>query len=257
MKKMVLRWLALAVFLSLAAFASVKLGEWQLDRLEQRREGNATVSGNEQRPPVPWSEVMGSTLGADDLWRRVTVTGTYTGEQFQVRYRNLDSHPGIEVAAVMLASDGREVIINRGFIPRETGKPDTEVLPSPPAGEVTVLGYVHRDEQGDDNAVVPHDFKVRLINSGAISTSIGRDLVPGYVTLISSDPANGESLQPVGVPDLNEGNHFAYALQWFAFGGIALVGIVVLIRADLKDHRKAQERSRTRGQAAVGSNARD
>lgn len=257
MRRMILRWVALAALLTLAALGSMRLGEWQLDRLDQRRDRNSAVTANEGLPPVPWGEVMGGPLDEADLWRRVSIVGTYTGEQFQVRYRSLDSNPGIEVAAILRTTDGRELIIDRGFIPREAGKPDTEVLPPPPTGKVTVLGYVHRDEQGDDGAIVPHDFRVRLINSGAIGTSLGRELVPGYVVLISSEPANGDVLQPVGVPDLSEGNHFSYALQWFAFGAIALIGIVVLIRADLKDHQKAQARARRQEQARVGADATD
>ncbi len=255
MRRMILRWVALAVLLTLAALGSMRLGEWQLDRLDQRRSRNAAVTANEGLPPVPWTDLMGGTLDEANLWRRVTVVGTYTGEQFQVRYRSLDNNPGIEVAAVMRTTDGRELLIDRGFIPREAGKPDTEALPPTPTGQVTVLGYVHRDEEGDEGAIVPHDFKVRLINSGAIGASLGRDLVPGYVVLISSEPANGDTLLPVGVPDLSEGNHFSYALQWFAFGAIALVGIGVLIRADLKDHRKAQARARRQEQARVDVDA--
>ncbi|TRY18950.1 SURF1 family protein [Tessaracoccus rhinocerotis] len=250
MKKMILRWVALAVFLSLVAFACVKLGEWQLDRLEQRREGNSAVVANEGLAPVPYREVMGSPIADDEQWQRVELTGSYTGEQYQVRYRNYDDSAGIEVAAVFETLEGDSVLVDRGFIARQAGQPDTEVLPEPPTGEVAVMGYVHRDEQGDETAVVPHDFKVRLINSEAIGASLGRVLLPGYVILATSDPANGEALVPMEPPTLDEGNHFSYALQWFAFGGIALIGIGVLIRADLQDRKKARQRAEKRARLA-------
>lgn len=263
MKKLILRWVGLAVFLSLVGLACVRLGEWQLDRLAQRQEANAVVLSNENRPAVPWTEVMGEPIADDAQWQQVTLSGTYTGEQYQVRYRNHDRQAGIEVAAVFETTRGDEILIDRGFIPRQSGQPDTEVLPPPPTGEVSVLGYVHRDERGDDTAVVPHEFKVRLINSEAIGTSLGRDLVPGYVVLRESTPDNGADLVPLTPPVLDEGNHFSYALQWFAFGVIAVVGIAVLIRADLKDRRKDQERERrlearrTARKTAVGADAAD
>ncbi|GAB3822347.1 SURF1 family protein [Tessaracoccus terricola] len=253
---MILRWVALAVFLSLVAFACVKLGEWQLDRLEQRRASNETVVANEGLAPVPYRDVMGGPIADEAQWQRVELTGTYTGEQFQVRYRNYDDSAGIEVAAVLTTLEGDELIVNRGFIPRQAGQPDTEVLPEPPAGEVAVMGYVHRDEQGDDTAVVPHEFKVRLINSEAIAESLGRELLPGYVILSTSSPANGEDLVPMEPPVLDEGNHFSYALQWFAFGAIAVIGIGVLIRADLQDRRKARQKAEKLARLAAAREAR-
>nr|WP_255622286.1 SURF1 family protein [Tessaracoccus sp. OS52] len=243
---MILRWVALAVFLSLMAFLFVKLGEWQLSRLEERREANAVVEANRDKPSVGYREVMGGPISDGMQWQRVELRGTYTGEQYQVRYRTYADAPGIEVVAVLETVEGDEVLINRGFIARQTGQPDTEDLPAPPVGDVQLTGYLHRDERGDDTAVVPHDFKVRLINAGAIGESLGRELLPGYLVLIESDPDNGEALEPMAPPILDEGNHYSYALQWFAFSVIALVGIVVLIRADLKDRRKAQARAERR-----------
>ena len=239
MRKLVIRWLAMAVALTLLALGCVRLGEWQLNRLESRRARNEVIRTNQATAPVPYAEVMADGVDATEAWRQVTLAGTYTGEQYQVRYRNVGDAPGIEVAAVLKTDDGAEILVDRGFIPREQGQPDTEVLPEVPTGPVTITGYAHADEPGKSNAIAPHEFKVRLINSEAIGRSLDRDLVPGYVVLIKSVPAETAALQPVGTPELGEGNHFSYALQWFAFGLIAIVGIGVLIRADLVDRRKA------------------
>ncbi|MFV0429058.1 MAG: SURF1 family protein [Arachnia sp.] len=250
MRRLILRWVALALTLITLAIVFVRLGEWQLSRLEQRREQNSAVAANRDAAPVDYQSVMGAPISEDDQWQQVRVSGTYTGEQYQVRYRNVDGSPGIEVVAVMSTDQGEELLIDRGFIPRQNGQPDTEVLPELPAGTISVVGYVRRDEQGDQTATAPHEFKVRLINSEAIGTQLGRSLVPGYVSLISSEPANDTDLVPLSPPEPSEGNHFSYALQWFSFGLIALVGIVVLVRADLADRKKAQarqERAHTAG----------
>lgn len=243
MKKLIIRWVCLAVALCLLAFTFVQLGEWQLRRLDQRREANSISLTNRDQDPVPYTEYADSPVTDDQQWLRVELTGSYTGEQYQVRYRNQFDAPGIEVAAIFETTAGDNVIIDRGFIPREGGQPDTEVLPDPPSGEVSIVGYLKRDEQGDDTAVVPHEFKVRLINSEAIGASLGRTMFPGYVSLISSEPGNGDELIPIEPPELDEGNHFSYALQWFTFGAIAVLGIGVLIRADLVDRRKAKAKA--------------
>ena len=64
--------------------------------------------------------------------------------------------------------------------------------------------------------------------------------IHGYITVIESDPAEAEVLVPVAPPALDEGPHLSYALQWFAFTVIGVIGIGVLVRADLRDRKKAK-----------------
>ena len=63
MRRLWLRWIGLVVFVVVLGTVFVNLGEWQLDRLEQRRARNATTVANEQRPIRPLAEV--------DQWQRV------------------------------------------------------------------------------------------------------------------------------------------------------------------------------------------
>lgn len=249
MRKMITRWVMLAVFLIALALVCVRLGQWQLDRLEQRRDRNDVMVAQEHQPVVDYLEVMGGSITETDQWQRVKLSGTYTGQQYQIRYRNLDGSPGIEVAAPLRTTEGKTVIIDRGFIARTPGQPDITDLPDPPEGQVTVTGYLRMSETGPEEATTPHEFQARLINSQRIAADLGLDVLDGYVALIESSPNNGDQLQPITPPEPGEGNHFSYALQWFTFGVIAIVGIVVLIRADLKDLRKAKQRRATRESA--------
>ncbi len=239
-RRMLLRWGALLLVVAVLAVVFVQLGEWQLRRLDERRATNARVLEHSQQQPQPYAQVMDEVIDDEDQWYPVTVTGTYTGETYQARYRNQDG-AGTEVVSVLEADDGRLVLIDRGFIPRPQGQPDP-APPAPPTGEVTVQGYVHRNERGRDNAITPHEFNIRLINSEAIGASLGEELVDGYITAQSSVPEDDPLLVPVALPSLDEGPHLSYAWQWFSFTLIAVIGVVVLIRADIRDRRKAERR---------------
>ncbi len=243
MKKLIIRWVALALFLVALALVFIRLGDWQLDRLDQRRDANARMEQLRVQPVVDHREAMGGTITGNHEWQRVRLTGTYEPGQYQVRYRNYQDSPGIEVVAVMSTTEGDRVLVNRGFIPRQPGQPDTEILPEPPEGQVEVIGYLRRSEAGAPSATTPNEFRVRLINTAAIADSRGQQILDGYVSLIESVPGNGDETIVMVPSPLDEGNHYSYALQWFAFSVIAVVGIVVLVRADLKDHRKAQRRA--------------
>ncbi len=248
MSRQVKRWIALGVFAAVLATAFVLLGEWQLRRLDERRESNALVVAHRDQPVAPYSDVMTGTIGDDDQWYRVSATGTYEGTQFQVRYRSLDGAYGSEAVAVLTTDRGDTLLVNRGFLPRQPGHPDG-VLPAPPDGEVTVTGYVRRDERGDENATTPHENQIRLIDSEALGAAMGVDVVNGYVQLIESDPPETDALAPLGEPDLDEGPHLSYALQWFSFTLIGVVGLVVLIRADIRDRKK--EKARAAAEATI------
>ncbi len=256
MKKLVLRWVALAVFLVLMAVVFANLGDWQLARLDETRQENQAVAANRDAPVVNYADVMGDPLTDEEQWRRVRLVGQYTGVQYRVKYRNHDG-PGIEVLSIFQTTSGDAVVVNRGFIPKQQGRPDTEILPPTPEGQVEITGYVRRDERAKDNAIIPRDFQVRFISSDAIGTSLGTDLLPGYVNLIESTPDNGDTMLPITPPPPSEGNHFSYALQWYAFGAIALIGIVVLIRSDLQDRRKAQRRAARQAQQRAAGSAVD
>ena len=237
------RWVALALFVITLVVAFVNLGYWQLDRLEQRRERNEAVVVHENAPVLEWTEVFGPVITEADQWQRVRVSGSFDGEhQFVVRFRSNDGRSGYEILTPLRTADGRHLLVNRGFGPRD-GQDFPKIAPPAPAGEVTIVGNVRRNEQGPDNAMVPIDGLVRGINSDAISTVLPYELVDGYLGLLTIDPPQPEGLEPVLPPELNEGNHLSYAVQWFMFSALAAIGLVVLIRSDLRARRAAKGES--------------
>lgn len=239
-RRLWLRWVALAVFVVTLVVAFVNLGYWQLDRLEQRRERNEAVVVHENAPVRDWAEVFGPVITEADQWQRVRVTGTFDGErQFVVRYRSNDGESGYEILTPLQTQDGRHLLVNRGFGARD-GEDFPTTAPPAPAGEVTIVGHVRRNEQGPDNALTPIDGLVRGVNSDAIAGALPYPLVNGYLGLLEMTPPQEGVLVPVLPPELTEGNHLSYAVQWFMFSAMAAVGLVVLIRSDLVARRASK-----------------
>jgi cytochrome oxidase assembly protein ShyY1 len=238
-RHLLLRWLGLLVFVVVLAGVFVRLGEWQLHRLEQRKEANAVVVGNESRPVIPLSERGYATVQDGDQWQRVSVTGTFDGgHQLEVRYRSNNGATGTEAVLPLRTTDGHVVLVDRGFIVRGSGEAPPESLPAPPSGTVTVVGHLRRSENGSTEAVTPALGAVRLINGPAIGRWLGTDVLDGYIGLLQVTPPQDGPFVPVATPTLDEGPHFWYAVQWFMFTGIALTGLVVFIRGDIIARRK-------------------
>ncbi|MDQ7993824.1 MAG: SURF1 family protein, partial [Propionicimonas sp.] len=237
------RWIALAVFVVALVVAFVNLGYWQLDRLEQRRERNDAVVAHETAPVLAWDEVYGPVITEADQWQRVRVTGSFDGEhQFVVRYRTNAGQSGYEVLTPLRTADGRYLLVDRGFGARPSGEDFPTVAPPAPTGEVTIVGHVRRNEQGPEQATNPDDGQVRLVNSVAIAAALPYPLLDGYLGVLEISSVQDGGLVPVQPPELTEGNHLSYAVQWFMFSALAGVGLVLLIRSDLKAQRKQSTR---------------
>lgn len=250
MKRVWLRWIALLLFATVMAVTFVNLGEWQLRRLEERREQNRIVLSNDAAPVREFDQVYTHPITDADQWQRVRVRGTFDpAHQLQVRYRANNSDPGYEIVTPLRTESGQVLLVDRGFVPVPRGERIPETLPPPPGGQVEVLGHVRRDEQGKSNATQPVNAQIRLINSAAIAGTLPYPVVNGYLSAITVQPEQSGGLQPLALPEITEGPHLSYAVQWFLFTVIGVVGLVVLIRGDIKERRRLRDR-RQRDKAA-------
>jgi cytochrome oxidase assembly protein ShyY1 len=240
-RRLWLRWALLIIFVAVLGVAFVSLGNWQLDRLAQRKERNATTIANEQSPIQPYEQVFAHPITDADQWQRVEARGTFDADhQYVVRYRSNGGAEGYEVVTPLRTASG-VVLVDRGFIPLERGTRIPSVAPAPPAGEVTVVGHVRRNEQGRRAATTPVGNQMRLINSNAIATTLPYEIESGYIGILTVQPEQEGGFQPIQLPDLSEGPHFWYAVQWFLFTAIGVAGIVVFIRGDLRARREERD----------------
>ncbi len=255
MRRLWLRWVLLLLFVAVLGTAFVNLGQWQLRRLHERETRNATTITNEARPTVPFSQVFNRPITDADQWQRVQAHGTFDADhQFIARYRNDNDDRGYEVVTP-LHTDAGTVLVDRGFIAM-TGSEFPDTAPAPPAGEVTLVGQVRRSERGRPGAIRPDGGQVRLINASAIGATLPYPVLDGYIGVLSMQPVQQGEFRPVSVPELSNGPHFWYAVQWFMFTGIAAFGLVVFIRGDVRDRRAAKKQLTDEGQGAP-ANSRD
>ena len=243
MRRLWVRWTLLIVFAALVATTFVSLGEWQLDRLHQRREQNATVTANAAAPTRPADQIFTRPITDTDEWQRVEARGTFDADhQFVIRYRENGSADGYEVVTPLRMATGT-LLVDRGFVVLPRGSQIPAAAPPPPLGEVVVVGHVRRNEHGRNRAITPVDGQIRLINSEAIAATLPYPVLNGYLSALSVEPPQIGNLQPIAPPELSEGPHLSYAVQWFIFTAFAIAGIVFFVRSDLRSRREAAVRS--------------
>ncbi|GAA1568061.1 SURF1 family protein [Kribbella sancticallisti] len=225
------------------AGACVQLGRWQLHRLDERKTRNDVTRSNLAAPPAPLAEVVGPqrVVGDQHDWRTATVTGRYDAtKQVVLRYRNVRDKPGFEIVTPLMLDDGSAVLVDRGFLPRQGGQLAPSTIPAVPSGEVTITGRLRRSERGGrTSGGTPVDGTARLINGPAFASALGLNLYDGYLTVDQQVPAADPAFGGFPGPEIDDGPHFFYALQWFFFAMLAIGGLVYFSRRDVNGDETA------------------
>ena len=236
------RWIVFALVVVGLAWVAWRLGEWQFHRLDDRQERNAVIERNEKAGADPIADVLapGQPVADAEEWRIVEATGTYAVEDTViVRYRTRDGAAGVDVVVPLELDDGTSVLVDRGWFATDNRGATSEDVPPPPPGEVTVTGWVRADASGDSTAV--DDHSTRAISSAEIGPAIDQPVFGGFVQLASEDGEPAEGLEPVELPELNNGPHFFYGLQWWFFGVLAVFGFCYLAFDEWRSSRREED----------------
>lgn len=204
----------------------IRLGVWQLDRLSERRARNAALASRIGEPVVPFERLAG-----DASYRRALVRGSpdYPNEiVFTGRSRN--GSPGVYILTpIRQPANDTAVLVIRGWV----YAPDASTVDLSRWREdrQTYTGYVNALSTGP----APPDPRAAERKLRSLSAQGVRALLPYPVAslyLVSQDSATGIGPARLPTVSLDAGPHLGYAIQWFAFAAIALVGAgAVFVRA--------------------------
>ena len=247
------RWILLSAFVVVFVVASIMLGFWQLSRLSERRDQNAIVASRLDRAPVSLEEVVVALqpVGtvqqdpADLEFTLVTASGVLQDEgRVLVRSQVVNGQAGVHAVYPLGLDDGSAVLVNVGWFPLGFDPPPVVDL-YPPDSRLDLLGMVRatqlRPSFGRQEPEGALD-QVARIDIGRIQEQVDAPLLGFWIQLLEPH-ADGTLPVPADVPDLDEGAHFSYAIQWFSFATIAVVGYIALVRKELTRLRRAADRS--------------
>ncbi len=216
----------------------ISAGFWQLRRLDHRRTVNAQIRARSaETVPLPAGGFAGTAADAL-IFRRVRVTGTYEpAHEVLARFRSRDGIPGYEVVTPLRVTTGESegvVLVDRGWIPLADGDRWPVPAMAPAEGPVEVTGLLAPAEGGSlrlerrsGGAVVTAAIDPRRL---AGELAITGDLYPVAVLADEGGGGVGSGFPvPVAPPDLTEGPHFSYAVQWFLFASVGIVGWGALV----------------------------
>ena len=222
----------LVVIALVIASIFARLGFWQLSRLHDRRALNAELASRAVAPAVPISQLPVDTANAH--YRRVSVDGKYDyANEIKLTLRSRDGSPGINIVTpVRLPGTDTALMVVRGWVYAPDGM--TVDLnrwrePAHAAGH----GFVETfpPARTGRNSSPTHSNAYRWLDRAVLEKRFHYPLEPYYVVLTSLPADSGTNAPPrLEVPPMDEGPHQSYAIQWFSFAAISIIGMTLFIR---------------------------
>jgi surfeit locus 1 family protein len=220
----------------LAASVCIRLGFWQLDRLQERREKNALVLERGAARPLEM-QALRQLDTSETHWRRVTVHGIADyGAELAQTSRSQAGAPGVYLLTPVRPLEGgwgdTSLLVLRGYLYSADAR-TVDFAKAREGDTLTIDALVTAfPPKAVGAARSPTSARaVRLLDRDTLSVMMGRPIVP-VILLALGDTTPRDVSRPARVPppSPSEGPHRSYAYQWFAFASVFLVGFVAFAR---------------------------
>jgi surfeit locus 1 family protein len=217
------------VGLMLIAALCVRLGFWQVERLSERRAVKQAALAARAKPALDLGANAART--AEELGDRwVEARGVYDREhEIVLRGQAFQGAPGVYVVTPLrLARSEAAVLVLRGFVPApDAVRANTDSLVEP--GMVRVRGLATPIDNG---AGQPLEHAGRTtwarLDLAALRDRVPYPLLP-VVLRQTPDSSPPRSPRRLPAPELDDGPHLNYAIQWFLFAGMAVAFAVLVV----------------------------
>ncbi len=205
------------------ALLTARLGVWQLSRAAEK---NALQAAIEERARLP---VLGALPNdaqpaAVLAHRRVQLQGRWSpAHTVYLDNRQMNGRPGFFVVTPLLLPDGRAVLVQRGWLPRDNNERTRIDDAPPPVGEVRIEGRIAPpparlfEFDGADAGRIRQN-----IDLDVFARESGLRLAPLSVVQ-TTGPADDKLSRDWPAPATGVAKHHGYAFQWFGFSALVVI----------------------------------
>lgn len=232
MKRIVGASLLAVIFVALC----IQGARWQYDRHEVRHAKNELIRANIAKDSITEPALSSADLN-EVVWRTINISGRFLpGTEILIRNRYHEGKYGFGVVTLFESTSGKKYWVDRGWVVAgkdaltpPSVKPVTNALISIEGRvrvenlESQIAGTVFAVPSADGNSQL-----ARWNNEKSIVTE------PFYFDLIEAPRTSFTPDVPASLPELSDGPHLAYSVQWILFAGLVLFGLYLVIREERK-----------------------
>ena len=221
----------------------VRFGFWQLGRRGERQTLNARIESRMRQKAVTLAELPRDT--SELAYRTVSVAGTLDyGHELVLTSRSYEGAPGVYLLTpVLVAGSDTAVLLNRGWVYSPDGASlelaqwrTERVVPhtDSTADQVTIrpmVAYARSFPAAVTRPIGVRDrpHAVSALDHAQLARRVPYPLAPYYLVALPEEAPNLDAPARIAQPELDEGPHLSYAIQWFSFATIAVVGVGILV----------------------------
>jgi len=223
----------------IVAGVCIRLGIWQLDRRVERSTRNAVISTRISDSPLTLSRLPSDTAGL--TYRIVELEGELDPDHgIVLAGRSHQGVGGVHLLVPLRLVDGTAILVNRGWIPALDPR-ELDPADYTPSGEIRLSGLIlplpggdHGDSSrallasADEASVSTFRHLWYRLDGEGLRTQSPYPLSTFYIQELSEGAVSTPPL-PLPLPELDDGPHLGYAIQWFIFATIAIIGWIVLL----------------------------
>jgi cytochrome oxidase assembly protein ShyY1 len=194
----------------------------------------------------------GSFVDGTQVGQRVVATGRYDARhELYTPGRDLGGRSGCYVLVPLVVSGTHALIVDRGWVPAAPGGCATAA--PPPAGTVTVHGWLAETESADASGAAPTATgnQISAIDTGQLENLWPYRLDNGYVNATAESPAPTTAPTRLAAPRLNttsvywDAQNVIYTVQWWLFDAAGLWWYAQVLRREAagKDQDAEEEQA--------------
>ena len=226
----------LYVIALLMVLGMLRLGVWQLDRAEQKRELVAQLESLSQQAAVPISELFSGDETVSLRFRRVMLKGQYLQDtNFYVDNQVVNGRVGYQIfTPFQLEGSARLVMVARGWV--SVGE-SRESLPDivTNSGQVILAGRLNappaKPPLWSDKYSASDGNVWQYLPMAEVAGLLRAKVYPLVVELAASDSNDDQALvrKWPEIDDQQVAKHLGYAFQWFAMAFAFFIACLVLV----------------------------
>jgi surfeit locus 1 family protein len=202
--------------------------QWQYHRGVDRHARNAVIQDRIAQSPIELNSVSGALI--DFEWQTVSVEGVFDNEkQILLRNRYNDGKYGYEVLTLFKSTANKSFWVDRGWVQAGATATTPPVVTEVPTSQVSITGRLRLDSS------LPRGSFFALPGKGEglvseLNAQSQLNTEKFYIDLLSGSVPSLTPDVTAQLPELSDGPHMAYALQWIFFAGLVIYGRILIRR---------------------------
>ena len=204
------------------------VAQWQYHRGVDRHARNTVIEERIAKPALPLTQIDSDLANFE--WQTISTTGSFDKDrQILLRNRYNEGKYGYEVLTLFTSDNSKTFWVDRGWVEAGATATTAPVVTPVPDTQVSITGRLRLDSSLPRGSFFALPGKGQgLVSELNAQSQLNTEKF--YIDLLSGSESSLTPAVAAQLPELSDGPHMAYALQWIFFGGLVIYGRILIRR---------------------------